>query len=240
MEEEKAYEIFTDASFDDITKVGTYAIVIMQEQKTLKTIAKRCNIQLENSTECEIFAIYQAINVILSCYWKKDKIQKFWVSTDCSVARDFFIDNNNTIKIFEENLEMSTLMRKIYKKLCNKLSKKGCSFRLKWIPRETNKIAHKYAYTTFQKLKTVNYKNEILVIDKRSFLELLTKFNKKQCKIIQYLFNISNEQKLIVMTQKQIAISLNLPVSTINNIFQELVRLNILEKVKNGRYALLI
>ena len=33
MEEEKAYEIFTDASFDDVTKVGTYAIVIMQENK---------------------------------------------------------------------------------------------------------------------------------------------------------------------------------------------------------------
>lgn len=240
MEEEKTYEIFTDASFDDVTKVGTYAIVIMQEQKMLKTIAKKCNVQLDNSTECEIFAIYQAINVILSCYWKKDKIQKFWIRTDCSVARDFFTDKKNTIRIFEGNLEMSIMMREIYKKICNKLSRKGCSFRLKWIPRESNKIAHKYAYAAFQKLKVVNHKNEILVIDKKSFLEILTRFNKKQCEIIHYLFNISNEQKLILMTQKQIAVSLKLSVSTINNMFQDLMNLNILEKVKNGKYALLI
>ena len=36
MEVQKAYEIFTDASFDDVAKVGTYAIVIMQEKKILK------------------------------------------------------------------------------------------------------------------------------------------------------------------------------------------------------------
>lgn len=29
MEEEKSYEIYTDASFDDETKLGTYAIVII-------------------------------------------------------------------------------------------------------------------------------------------------------------------------------------------------------------------
>ena len=29
METQKIYEIFTDASFDDVAKVGTYAIVIM-------------------------------------------------------------------------------------------------------------------------------------------------------------------------------------------------------------------
>ena len=40
MEQEKAYEIFTDASFDDETKLGTYAIVIIQEKKVIKSIAK--------------------------------------------------------------------------------------------------------------------------------------------------------------------------------------------------------
>ena len=33
METQKTYEIFTDASFDAIAKVGTYAIVIMQDNK---------------------------------------------------------------------------------------------------------------------------------------------------------------------------------------------------------------
>ncbi len=33
METQKTYEIFTDASFDDVAKVGTYAIVIMQDNK---------------------------------------------------------------------------------------------------------------------------------------------------------------------------------------------------------------
>ena len=47
MEAQKIYEIFTDASFDDVAKVGTYAIVIMQDKKILKIIAKKCNVQLE-------------------------------------------------------------------------------------------------------------------------------------------------------------------------------------------------
>ena len=42
METQKTYEIFTDASFDDVAKVGTYAIVIMQENKIVRIIAKKC------------------------------------------------------------------------------------------------------------------------------------------------------------------------------------------------------
>ena len=38
MENEKIYTIYTDASFDEETKLGTYAIVIMQENKIVKTI----------------------------------------------------------------------------------------------------------------------------------------------------------------------------------------------------------
>ncbi len=41
VEVQKTYEIFTDASFDDVAKVGTYAIVIMQGKKILKIIAKK-------------------------------------------------------------------------------------------------------------------------------------------------------------------------------------------------------
>lgn len=58
MEEEKSYEIYTDASFDDETKVGTYAIVIIQGNNILKVISKKCRIKIEKSTECEIFAIF--------------------------------------------------------------------------------------------------------------------------------------------------------------------------------------
>lgn len=72
MEQEKAYEIFTDASFDDETKIGTYAIIIVQEKKVIKSIAKKCNIQLESSTECEVFAIFRAINIIEGSLLKKN------------------------------------------------------------------------------------------------------------------------------------------------------------------------
>lgn len=84
MEQEKAYEIFTDESFDDETKIGTYAIVIIQEKKVIKSIAKKCNIQLESSTECEVFAIFRAINIIEGSLLKKKTAQRFWLRTDCS------------------------------------------------------------------------------------------------------------------------------------------------------------
>lgn len=112
MEVQKVYEIFTDASYDDVTKVGTYAIVIMQENKVVKIIAKKCNVQLENSTECEVFAIFQAINLIQGSLLKKNMIQKFWLRTDCVVARDFFIEDKNKVKVFESNLTLSNKLMK--------------------------------------------------------------------------------------------------------------------------------
>lgn len=238
--EEDIYKIYTDASFDNETKLGAYAIIIMQKGIVIKTVARRCKITLQSSTECEIFAIYQAINVILSGYINKDKIQKFHMRTDCSSARDFFVEKNNEIKIFDGNLEMAVLMKKVYKRICQKLSRKDCSFKIKWVPREANKIAHKYAYTAFQKLKVVKEKNEILVIDKKSLFEIFAEFDKKQLEVIKYLLNISNEQKIILMTQKQIASSLKLSVSVINNTVRKLININVLEKVKNGQYVLLI
>ena len=78
MEKESTYVIYTDASFDDFTKIGTYAIIVMQENKVLKRTAKRCRIQMKSATECEIFAVYQAINLVLNNYlkkWKKAEIQ---------------------------------------------------------------------------------------------------------------------------------------------------------------------
>ncbi len=240
MEQEKVYEIFIDASFDDETKVGTYAIVIIQEKKIIKSIAKKCNIQLESSTECEIFAIFRAINMIEGSLLKRKVAQKFWLRTDCIIARDFFVEKNNNIKIFERNEELLNTIKKSYERIKKRLTKKDCSFKLKWIPRGANKLAHKYSYSAFQKLKQTNYKKDIILIDKESFLELLQKFNSRQCKVIIYLFRISNEDKFILKTQKEIAKSLKIPISYINKIFQELIKLNILLKIKNGKYSLTI
>lgn len=240
MEQERAYEIYTDASFDNETKIGTYAIVIIQEKKVIKSIAKKCNIQLESSTECEIFAIFRAINIIEGSLLKKKTAQKFWLRTDCSVARDFFIEENNNIKIFEKNGELLNTIKKSYARIKKRLAKKDCSFKLKWIPREANKIAHKYSYSAFQKLKKANYKKDIILIDEESFLEVLQKFDSRQCKIIIYLFQNSNEDKSILKTQTKIAKSLEIPIYYINKTFQELIKLNILEKVKNGKYSLTI
>ena len=238
--EEKAYEIYTDASFDHQTKIGTYAIVVMQGGKVIKTMAKQCNAQLEKSTECEIFAIFQAINVISSTLLDSSKIQKFWIRTDCSIARDFFVNENNHFKIFVNNKQMADLMKNVYKNMCKKLSKKGCSFRLKWIPRGSNKIAHKYSYSIFQKLKETNDNKNVIVIDKKSFIEILKKFNKNQCDVILYLFDISNENNLILNTQNEIAESLQISSSTINSIFQGLIKLSMLAKIQNGMYSLLV
>lgn len=238
--EEKAYEIYTDASFDHQTKIGTYAIVIMQRGKVIKTIARRCNAQLEKSTECEIFAIFQAINVISSNFLDTNKIQKFWLRTDCSIALDFFVNENNHFKIFENNEKMADMIKNVYKNMCKKLSKKGCSFKLKWVPRGANKIAHKYSYSIFQKLKKTNDSRDVIVIDKKSFIEILKKFNKNQCDVILYLFDISNEKNLIVNTQNEIAESLQISSSTINSIFQGLIKLSMLARIQNGVYSLLV
>lgn len=240
MEKEKTYIIYTDASFDTVTKLGTYAIVIMQENTVIRVISKKSRIQMSNSTECEIFAVYQAINIILSCYINKNKMQKFRIKTDCIVARDFFIKSDVKATLFQNNIELSNIMKQMYKTLDKKLSKSGCSFTLKWIPRESNKIAHRYSYSAFKKIKVINYKNEALVIDKKAFFEILTKFNKRQYEIMIYLYNNSNNQNVISMTQKQISKSLNMSISAINKSIKELINLNIIEKVKNGKYAVLI
>ena len=237
MNEEENFIIYTDASFDDKSKLGTYGIIVTKNNNKIKTITKKCRIQMNNSTECEIFAIYQAINLILSCYINKGKIQKFRVRTDCEVAREFFIEKNDK-KIFQNNLEI----KNIYRKICIKLSKYSSSFKIKWIPRNTNKIAHNHSYATLKKLKnnSNNLANEIILIEKKSFLEILTKITKKESRIIIYLFENLNDQKIISITQEELSKYLNLSITTINNLFKKLIALNVVEKVKNGKYAILI
>lgn len=239
MQMEDNYNIYTDASFDDALKLGTYAIIVMQENKIVKSISKKCRIKVENSTECEVFAIYEAINIILNCFINKNKLQKFCIKTDCAIAREFFI-NNNKIKIFKENSDMLVTMKDVYKKLSKKLAKKDCSFKIKWISRKSNKIAHKYSYSIFQKLKVSDNRKELLLIDKNVFMDILLKLNKIQYTIIIYLINNSNEEKLINITQKEVANDLNVSTYEINRCFKLLMNLSILQKIKNGKYFLLI
>lgn len=155
-------------------------------------------------------------------------------------SKRLFIEKNNNIKIFQRNEELLNTIKKSYNRVKKRLAKKDCSFKLKWILRGANKIAHKYSYSAFQKLKHTNDKKDFIVIDKESFLELLQKFNSRQCKIIIYLFQVSNEDKSILKTQTEIAKSLEISIYYINKTFQELIRLNVLEKVKNGKYSLTI
>ena len=169
--------------------------------------------------------------------YKQRKNTKFRVRTDCEVARGFFIEKNDK-KIFQNNLEI----KNIYRKICIKLSKYSSSFKIKWIPRNTNKIAHNHSYATLKKLKnnSNNLANEIILIEKKSFLEILTKITKKESRIIIYLFENLNDQKIISITQEELSKYLNLSITTINNLFKKLITLNVVEKVKNGKYAILI
>ena len=240
LEKESTYVLYTDASFDDFSKIGTYAIIVMQENKVLKQTAKKCRIQMKSSTECEIFAVYQAINIVLNMYLKKGIKQKFKLRTDSMDAKDFFLKNNNNQKIFLDNIELSNIMKKTYTTLCRKVSKNEGSFSLNWIPREANKMAHKWSYVAFQRLRGYNEKKEVLLIDKSSFLDILSNGKKEQNEIIKYLLNNSNENKIILKTQKEMSNELNTSISKINRILNNLIELDLLEKVKNGMYILLI
>lgn len=240
MKEEKLYEIFTDASFDSKTKIATYAIVIIQEKKIIKAFAKKCKIQLENSTECEIFAIFQAINIIEANIMRDESIQEFEIRTDCDVAKNFFMNNERKLKIFKENTELYNAIKESYKRVSNKMNREKCSFTLKWIPREENKVAHRYSYSIFKNLKSKEYENNILLFERKKILKFLNKFNSKQCKVLIYLHLIANENKLILKKQSEISESLEISNSSINRIFKELDKLNMLKKVKNGKYRLLV
>ena len=116
----------------------------------------------------------------------------------------------------------------------------NCSFRVDWIPRGSNKIAHKFSYNEFQKNKNKVYKQNILMLERKKLLQFLKKFSSKQCKVLIYLYLISNQKKIVDKTQDEVSKSLGIPKSSINRIFRELKNLNILQKISNGKYRLLI
>lgn len=240
MEKESTYVIYTDASFDDFTKIGTYSIIIMKDNNIKKSIAKRCRIQLNNSTECEIFAIYHAITIILNCYIKDNIKQKFKFRTDCKNAVDFFISKEITCNMFKSNTELLKTMKNTYKRFYKKLKKVESSISITWIPREANKVAHKWTYNAFQRLKGYTDKKEIAVISTNALLELLSENQENYGTIIKYLYAVSDEQKVIRKTQEEIAYALDISTTKANCYLKKLVNLDILRKIKNGKYALLI
>lgn len=101
-------------------------------------------------------------------------------------------------------------------------------------------MAHKWSYITFQRLRGYNEKKEVLLIDQSSFFEILLNGKREQNEIIKYLFCNSDEHKIILKTQKEMSNALNMPISRINKNLNNLIELDIIEKIKNGKYAILI
>lgn len=243
MIEPKKYNIYTDASFDNKNSVATYSIIVMLENKVLKSYSKKSRIDIKNSTEIEVFAVYQAMNLILSCYISKTEHQAFCINTDCTQVPIFFENKNNKMKIFKHDENIKKDMLKTYNMISTKLSRKNCSFSLKWIKRDLNKIAHKQTYNMLKRVRKVNKLNtskEDVLIDKKIFCEILSNFDKKQISVILHLLNIVGQDGLIAMTQKILAENLNVSISVVNKTIKELRQFGILDKVKNGKYLLLI
>lgn len=243
MSRQKKYNIYTDASFDNKNSVATYSIIVMLENKILKSYSKKSRIEIKNSTEIEVFAVYQAMNLILSCYISKTEHQVFCINTDCMQVPIFFEDKNNKMKIFKYNENIKKDMLKTYNMIFTKLSRKNCSFSLKWIKRDLNKIAHQQSYNMLKRVRKVNKLNtskEDVLIDKKIFCKILSNFDKKQISVFLYLLNMVEQDGLIVMTQKILAENLNVSILVVNETIKELRQFGILDKVKNGKYLLLI
>lgn len=237
------YDIYTDASFDNQSKIATYAIVVMFENKILKSFSKASKIEIKNSTEIETFAVYQAINLILSCYINKNQNQIICINTDCAQVPDFFQNKKSKVKIFQNNSEMIETMKKAYSVVKTKLSGENSNFILKWISRDMNKIAHKQTYNMLKRVRKIkNFENtkEDILINKNIFCSLLSNYDKNQYLILVYLLNILDNEGLIKITQKVVSEQLNLTLSIVNKKFKQLIELKVLEKVRNGRYMLLI
>ena len=113
--ENNKYVINTDASFDNLKKIGTYSVIIQKNNKVLKSIARKFKVQMKNSLECEIFVVYIAISIILTSYIGKNKKQEFRLSSDCQSAVDYFKSSNNKIKAFENNDEIAVTIKNTYK-----------------------------------------------------------------------------------------------------------------------------
>ena len=82
--------------------------------------------------------------------------------------------------------------------------------------------------------------NNISLSEIKKFLNLLQSNKANQYKIIAYLLQISNEEKFILKTQNEIATTLKISIYTVNKAFKEFIKLNVIQKIKNGKYLLLL
>lgn len=235
LKETKSCEIYTDASFDDNTKLATYSIVITSQEKVLEVFSKRCKLNVEKSTECEIFAIYQAMSLILAKYLVKNKYQEFLIKTDCQSARNFFVCKDVQVKVFEYNPDISVMMLNVYKKLCKKLSGKNRNFEIKWISEKENKLAHQYTYSTFQKVKKDmkqlnknSIKDEIVVLEKKHLLKIINELSANQRKVLCYFIERKTNNGMIKFNEEDVAENLNLSKNTATRAITVLKNLNII------------
>ena len=242
-----SFEIYTDASFDDNSKLATYAVVITREGKVLEVFSKRCKLEVQKSTEVEIFGIYQAISLILTKYLNQNKYQKFSIKTDCQAARDFFINNNTEVKAFEYNPEIAVMMLAAYQKLTKKLTRKECSLKIKWISEKDNKLAHQYTYQTFQIIKRNmqiakenKVKNEVVVIEKEQLMKVVNELSKNQRKILSYLMEIKKKNRMMEFDRQKITTTLDLSIHTVSRAVTVFQKLNIIEMKHEERYEMLI
>lgn len=239
MQSKEIYEIYTDASFECVSKLATYSIVITKSQKIKNIISEKIFIALDSSTECEIFAVYQAIIIIKERLLKSKTGARFILKTDCITVKDFF-NEDKKIKLFKNNISLYNKIKEDYKRCKELILNSNCVLKLKNISRKVNNIAHKYSYSIFRSFrKNMRYK-ECVWIEKKHFLELLQEINSKQIKVIIYLFQISNSENIILKTQLQIAEELGMNVAFINKTLKKIIEMKLIEKVKNGKYALLI
>lgn len=241
------FEIYTDASFDDNSKLATYAVVVTKEEKILEVFSKRCKLDVQKSTEVEIFGIYQAISLILTKYLNQNKYQKFLIKTDCQAARDFFVNNQTEVKAFEYNPEIAVMMSAVYQKLTKKLARKDCSFKIKWISEKDNRLAHQYTYQTFQTVKRNmqlveenKAENEIIVMEKKQLMKVMNELSKNQRKILSYLMEIKKENGMMEFDRQKIATTLDLSVHTVSRAVSVFQKMNILGMKHEERYEMLI
>lgn len=239
MQSKEVYEIYTDASYECISKIATYALVITKKKKIKNIISERIFINLDNSTECEIFAIYQAIIIIKEKLYKNKSGVRFILKTDCTTVKDFF-NENKKVKLFKNNISLHNKIKETYQKCKEMLLKSGNTFKLKCISRNINNIAHKYSYAIFRNFRKNMKYEECIWIEKKSFLKLLQEINSKQIKVIIYLFQMSNSENIIFKTQSQIADELGMNITFVNKTFKKIAEMKLIEKVKNGKYALLV
>lgn len=133
-------------------------------------------------------------------------------------------------------------MKQMNNKVKQKLKDTGYTFEINHILKADNKIAHKHSYSIFKSLKKKLPKNkkESIIIKRQVFLELLQHIYSNHSKVIIYLFQVSNDENLILKTQKDIASILGISNGAVNKIFKNLISLNILKKIQRGKYLILL